>query len=177
MAQQTLPELVASIRADAKTYHRWVDQPGFWVTLSYRLRRFRKIGPAWAVLTLPIDIFAGALRAVVSDSKIPSNCSVGPGLCLPHAHGIILNDQTTIGANVRIFQQVTIGVWEGLAPTLLDGCSIYAGARVFGRITIGRDARIGPNAVVDTSVPDRCNVRTAPPVVTERRGANRGDAA
>jgi serine O-acetyltransferase len=70
--------------------------------------------------------------------------------------GVILDYRCVIGNNVRIDQQVTIGIrWdEKVAPIIGDNVRIGAGAKVLGSIRIGNNARIGANAVVLCDVPD-----------------------
>jgi serine O-acetyltransferase len=169
MSTMTGAALIDAIKRDASKYPGpCLMQPGFWVTLSYRLRRYRKFGPAVARLLLPLDLSCGLVRRMVSDCKIPSDCEVGPGLCLPHAIGIVINGLTVIGPNVRIFQQVTIGEWKGQAPRIAEGCSFYGGARVFGPISIGMHSRIGPNVVLDRDVAAYSNVQVAQATIVIR---------
>jgi serine O-acetyltransferase len=70
--------------------------------------------------------------------------------------GIVLDYRCVIGNNVRIDQQVTIGIrWdEERAPIVGNNVRIGAGAKVLGSIRIGDNVRIGANAVVLTDVPD-----------------------
>jgi serine O-acetyltransferase len=69
--------------------------------------------------------------------------------------GIVLDHRCVIGDNVRIDQQVTIGIrWdEAAAPVIGSNVRIGAGAKVLGSIRIGDNVRIGANAVVLTDVP------------------------
>lgn len=70
--------------------------------------------------------------------------------------GIVMDYRCVIGNNVRIDQQVTIGIrWdEDIAPIIGDNVRIGAGAKILGSIKIGNHARIGANAVVLTDVPE-----------------------
>ncbi len=70
--------------------------------------------------------------------------------------GVVLDHRCIIGDNVRIDQQVTIGIrWdESVAPIIGNNVRIGAGAKVLGSIRVGNNARIGANAVVLTDVPD-----------------------
>lgn len=77
---------------------------------------------------------------------------------LPHGpNGIIVSPYAKIGANCRIYQQVTIGDdgkhWENV-PEIGDNVSIGAGAKVLGKIKIGHNVKIGANAIVVEDIPD-----------------------
>jgi len=154
LPRRSLAYALRATRADAATYRHWWREPGFVVTLSYRLRRWRKRAP-WLLrlLALPIDALCGALRRCVSDSHLCWQVEIGPGLYLPHANGLIVNHRARIGSRVALFQQVTLGEWREGAPRIRRGASLFAGAKAFGDIVIGRNAMIGANAVVNRDVP------------------------
>jgi serine acetyltransferase len=74
----------------------------------------------------------------------------------PHPVGIVIGDGAVIGRNVRIYQNVTLGLTQngvGGYPTIEDDVSIYAGAVVIGGITVGAGSVIGANAIVSRDVP------------------------
>lgn len=78
----------------------------------------------------------------------------------PHPVGIVIGDQVRIGRNVRIYQNVTIGLLENKVgvteeqyPRVEDGVYIYAGAAVLGGITIGARSVVGANALITRDVP------------------------
>lgn len=79
----------------------------------------------------------------------------------PHPIGIVIGDGVRIGKDVRIYQNVTIGLLENtpsseasdLYPTIGDDVIIYAGAVLAGAITVGAGAVIGANAVITKDVP------------------------
>ena len=87
--------------------------------------------------------------------------TVGGGLRLLHPFATIINAES-IGENVLIFQQVTIGVKDGRKPKILNNVTICCGAKVLGGITIGNNAVIGANAVVVKDVPDNAIVGGVP---------------
>ena len=100
---------------------------------------------------------------------------VGPGAdiqgepILPHGlHGVFISRYAVIGANCRIYQNVTIGEVDHKAPVIGNGCWIGAGAVLVGNIHIGPGARIGAGAVVSKDVPAGCTVVAQPPRVLER---------
>jgi serine O-acetyltransferase len=86
----------------------------------------------------------------------------------PHAVGVVVSNAATIGRNVTIFQNVTIGGKESGAnqgfPKIGDSVTIYAGAIVVGGVTIGEGATIGANATVTKDVPPGATVYSEAPL-------------
>ena len=91
---------------------------------------------------------------------------IGPRFFIDHGTGVVIGETCVIGANVRIYQGVTLGAKsfpvdedgkpiKGVArhPIIEDDVVIYAGATILGRITIGRGSSIGGNVWLTTSVP------------------------
>lgn len=77
-------------------------------------------------------------------------------------HGFATDIRTiSIGKNCTIYQQVTIGNFNGYA-TIQDNVTIYPGAIIIGDVTIGNNTIIGANATVFCDVPDYCTVFPAP---------------
>lgn len=92
----------------------------------------------------------------IAGGILPARTRIGSNLILPHGlNGVIINGNATIGNNVTIMHQVTVGIKDtsGQAPTIGDDVFIGAGAKVLGPITIGNGAIIGANAVVLHDVP------------------------
>lgn len=88
---------------------------------------------------------------------------------LPHGlHGVFISRYAVIGANCRIYQNVTIGEVDHKAPVIGNGCWIGAGAVLVGDIRVGHGARIGAGAVVSKDVPAGCTVVAQPPRILER---------
>jgi serine O-acetyltransferase len=66
----------------------------------------------------------------------------------------------SIGRNVTIYQQVTLGALEAdfrfdpsLRPTVEDDVVLAAGAKVLGGVRVGSRSTVGANAVVLCDVP------------------------
>ena len=156
------------LKSDAARYPKVLTHPGFWVTASYRIRRFRKSNGINRFLLLPLDILLGILRSFVSDTHLPASIEIGPGLYLPHPNGILINSKVTIGSNVTIFQHVTIGEWHDQAPVIEDNSSIFAGAKVFGGITVGANSKVGANCVLNEDIPPNSVASTSCLVVRQR---------
>ena len=143
------------IVSDARRYQgRWWKSKGFLASLSYRIRRARKTGGIVCRFLLPLDILARIVKALTSDAELPWCVPIGPGLFLPHPQGVILGMKTRLDHHVAIFQQVTVGAWNGKEPRICAHVALYAGSRVFGGVRIGRRSSVGANAVVVKDVPD-----------------------
>jgi len=105
----------------------------------------------------PVLKFITSIRLRKLESKlgfsIPPNV-FGPGLAIAHAGTIVVNPNTSVGANCRIHVCVNIGTQAGKgdeAPTIGDNCYIGPGAKLFGAIKLGDNIAIGANAVVNKS--------------------------
>lgn len=110
-----------------------------------------RIMTEWAHSQTGIDIHPGA--------------RLGPRFFIDHGTGIVIGETAEIGANVRIYQGVTLGglhpdrfveEFRGKKrhPTIEDDVTIYAGATILGGDTvIGRGCIIGGNVFLTTSVP------------------------
>ncbi|MGH9726699.1 MAG: serine O-acetyltransferase, partial [Candidatus Acidiferrales bacterium] len=87
--------------------------------------------------------------------------------------GVILDPRCVIGENVRIDQQVTIGIrWdEKVAPIIGNNVRIGAGAKVLGSIKIGNNVRIGANAVVLQDIPDGATAVGVPARIILKKNA------
>jgi serine O-acetyltransferase len=85
--------------------------------------------------------------------------SIGSGVYLDHATGIVLGANVVIGDEVTILQNVSIGRDSQLparSPWIGRGVYIGSGATILGAISIGDFARIGAGTVVTSDVPAGC---------------------
>jgi serine O-acetyltransferase len=89
---------------------------------------------------------------------------------LPHPMGIVIHRGTSLGNDVVIGHQVTLGGRDltGNAPQIGDGVYIGAGAKILGAVRIGRGATVGANAVVTKDVPDAAVVVGANRILSSR---------
>jgi len=98
----------------------------------------------------------------ITGVEIHPAASVGDGLFIDHGMGVVVGETARIGANVTLYQGVTLG-GSGFAtgkrhPTVEDNVTIGSGAKLLGPITIGHGARIGANTVVIGDVPPNATV-------------------
>lgn len=167
----------SSWRADliANSHHRgllgaaiaWFTSPGFAVVCLYRVSRWgKRRGGLFKVVSLL------AWRAIVKGYACYLNpeADIGPGLCLPHPVGVVVGDGVLIGANVTLYQGVTIGrrtADVGAVPRLSADVCVYANATIVGPITVGEGAVIAAHAFVCIDVPVASTVAGIPAIVTK----------
>lgn len=114
------------------------------------------------------------LNVLLFGIEVTPRCRIGPGLLLPHTHGTVIG-ASRIGANVVIFQGVTLGAKYAQMdyipesrPSVEDGVMIGAGAKVLGGVNLGTGARIAANSLVLESVPAGATVIGVPAVIREK---------
>ena len=97
------------------------------------------------------------LTRVLTGVDIHPAAAISPGVFIDHATGVVIGETAEVGADVTIYQGVTLGgtsLDKGKRhPTVGDRVIIGAGAKVLGPITIGHDSTIGANAVLVKPVP------------------------
>lgn len=107
--------------------------------------------------------------------QINASAQIGRGFAINHWGSIVVNGRAVIGNNVTICNGVTIGQTnrgERMGtPTILDGAYIGTGAKVIGRVTVGRNAAVGPNAVMTRDVPDNAVAVGIPARIVSYKGA------
>ena len=106
--------------------------------------------------TLAMALKSALGRALGTD--IHPAAKIGAGLWLDHGLGCVIGETATIGADVSIWHNVTLGSTLTNSgperhPQIGDRAVIGAGAILLGRIQIGADANIGAGAIVLTDVP------------------------
>ena len=115
---------------------------------------------------------ASALTRWLTGVEIHPGATLGPGLFIDHATGVVIGETSDIGADVTIYQGVTLGgtsLERGKRhPSVGDRVTIGAGAKVLGPVTIAHDSRIGANAVVVKPVPANTVVVGVPGQIVSR---------
>ena len=101
------------------------------------------------------------LNRVLFGGWIPSSAEIGENFkCGYGGIGVVIHNDTKIGNNCVIAQNVTIGRKFRDEKVPVIGNDVYIGANlvVFGEITIGNNVIIGAGSIVDKDVPDNSTV-------------------
>src|SRR6476660_992885 len=100
--------------------------------------------------------------------------SIGRGIFLDHATGLVVGETAVIEDDVSMLQEVTLGGTGKEAgdrhPKIRRGVLIGAGAKILGNIEIGHCARIAAGSVVLKSVPHNTTVAGVPARVIGEAG-------
>ncbi len=114
---------------------------------------------------------------------IHPGASIGEGMFIDHATGVVVGETSVIGKGVRIYQGVTLGAKSfpldddgnpiksiPRHPIVEDGVIIYSGATILGRVTIGANSVIGGNVWLTRSVPPNSRLVQTPARTEEYEG-------
>lgn len=138
-----------------------ISYPGALAILHHRIaHELHKLGAA--IVARIISELANARTGI----DIHPGATIGPSFFIDHGTGVVIGETAIIGANVRLYQHVTLGARTplGLArvgprdrfarhPIVEDDVIVYAGATILGRVTIGRGSTIGGNVWLLRDVP------------------------
>ena len=154
-----------------------VAWPGVHALLAHRLAH----GLHEAGVPFLPRMIAAAARTLTGIEIHPAAC-IGSGFFIDHGMGVVIGETAEIGANVTLYQGVTLG-GTGFAagkrhPTVQDNVTIGSGATLLGPITVGHGSKIGAGSVVIHDVPPNSTVVGNPghPVRVEGRRPEGPDA-
>jgi serine O-acetyltransferase len=121
----------------------------------------------------------GEVTRILTGVDIHPGATLGTGLFIDHATGVVIGETAEVGDDVTIYHGVTLG-GSGKDtgkrhPTIGDRVTIGAGAKILGAIKIGDDSRIGANAVVVKEVPSSAVVVGVPGQAISRAKPGTGD--
>ncbi|NUP11788.1 MAG: serine acetyltransferase [Polyangiaceae bacterium] len=154
--------------------------PGLLATTVYRIAHelsnlgvplLPRIMTEWAHAKTGADIHPGA--------------TIGPSFFIDHATGVVVGETSHIGANVKLYQGVTLGALSHPKdengrviratkrhPTVEDNVTIYANATVLGgTTTLGERTIVGGSVFLTRTVPPGSRVALKPPELNVKTGA------
>ena len=151
---------------------------GFHATFFHRICNL-----FWKLKLKFIARFLGNISRILTSVEIHPAAEIGKGFFIDHGAGLVIGETASIGKNVTIYQQATLG---GLTPsvdsdlqrnikrhpTIHDNVIVGSGAQILGPVTIGKNSRIGANAVVLKDVPENITYVGVPARKIESRNSN-----
>ncbi|MEN3931502.1 serine O-acetyltransferase [Microvirga sp. W0021] len=172
MMVEDQPSISLDIRADITAVverdpacNRFIEPvlyfKGFHAIQTHRLAHW-----LWGKGRIDFALYLQSLSSQVFQTDINPAASIGRGIFLDHATGVVVGATAVIGDNVSILQNVTLGGTGkekgDRHPKIGSGVLIGAGAKVLGNITVGKCARIAAGSVVLTAVPNNTTVAGVP---------------
>lgn len=102
--------------------------------------------------------------------EVSHDTAIGRHVVFVHQNGVVLQPGAVIGDDCMIYHGVTLGRrWEPdhaeayyQPPRIGRGVHLGVGSVVIGAVSVGDGAKVGPNAVVVTDVPEGGSVVSPP---------------
>lgn len=130
------------------------------------LSAFRFANHLWYDDRRPLALYLQSLVSRTFGVDIHPAATIGQGILIDHATGVVIGETAVVGDNVSLLHNVTLGGTGkergDRHPKVGNGVLIAAGAKVLGNITIGEGAKIGAGSVVLRSVKPHCTVVGVP---------------
>ena len=134
---------------------------GFHTLQAHRLTHW-----LWQTGERDFALYLQSRASEVFQTDIHPAVCIGRGIFLDHATGLVVGETATIGDNVSLLQDVTLGGTGKDAgdrhPKIRSGVMIGAGAKILGNIEIGENSRIAAGSVVLLAVPPGATVAGVP---------------
>ncbi len=144
---------------------------GFHAIQTYRLAHWN-----WTHGRKDFALLLQSRSSQVFQTDIAPSARIGRGLFMDHATGVVVGATATIGDNVSILHQVTLG---GTGKERGDrhpkiGCGVLlgAGATVLGNIEVGECSRVAAGSLVLKPVPAKVTVAGVPAKVVGMAGCS-----
>ncbi|WP_345549289.1 serine O-acetyltransferase [Microbulbifer aestuariivivens] len=142
-------------------YEAFLFFKGFHALQAYRVAHW-----LWRQQRRSLALFLQHRISVVFSVDIHPAATLGQGILLDHATGIVIGETAVVEDNVSIMQSVTLGGTGKESgdrhPKVRRGVLIGAGSKVLGNIEIGRCTQVASGSVVLKSVPEKKLVAGVP---------------
>lgn len=142
---------------------------GFHAIQTHRLAHW-----LWTSGRRDFALYLQSRASAVFQCDIHPAVTIGRGIFLDHATGLVVGATAVIEDDVSILQDVTLGgtgkEMGNRHPKIRRGVMIGAGAKVLGNIEVGSCARIAAGSVVLKSVPAKTTVAGVPARVVGEAG-------
>ncbi|KAG2492548.1 hypothetical protein HYH03_009212 [Edaphochlamys debaryana] len=172
------PELVESCMADLQAVfdrdpacERYSQAllcfKGFQAVQAQRLANW-----LWRINRKPLALAIQSRMSEVFHVDIHPAATLGRGLMIDHATGVVIGETAVVGDNVSLLHHVTLGgsgTGRGVRhPQIGHGVLLGAGATVLGPVVLGAGCKVGAGSVVVTDLPDHVVAVGVPARVVKR---------
>ncbi|MGF1543247.1 MAG: serine O-acetyltransferase [Parvularculaceae bacterium] len=114
----------------------------------------------------PLALYLQSRMSELFQVDIHPATTIGKGVHIDHATGVVIGETAVVEDDVSIFQDVTLGgtgkETGDRHPKIRRGALISVGAKVLGNIEVGASAKVAAGSVVLHSVPAGCTVAGVP---------------
>lgn len=143
--------------------------PGLHALLLHRVAHF-----LYSRNMILVPRFISHFSRFLTGIEIHPGAVIGDAFFIDHGMGVVIGETAEIGANVTLYQGVTLGGTGKETgkrhPTVCDNVVIGTGAKVLGPIEVGKNSRIGAGSVVLKPVPPDATVVGIPGRVVYHNG-------
>ena len=166
------PDIAKAMREDLQAYKdrdpatKYYSRPLLFFKGFHAIQTHRLAHHLWQQWRRSLALFLQNRSACLFDVDIHPAVTMGGGIMLDHATGVVIGETASIGQNVSMLHGVTLGGCGTQAgqrhPRIEDGVLLAAGAKVLGNVTVGRGAKVAAGSVVLTDVPAHATVAGVP---------------
>lgn len=132
----------------------------------HALQSYRVAHALWHQRRTALALHIQSRSSLCFNVDIHPAATIGQGILLDHASGIVIGETAVIEDDVSILQGVTLGGTGKQTgdrhPKIRRGVLIGAGAKILGNIEIGEGAKIGAGSVVLQTVPPHSTAAGVP---------------
>lgn len=138
----------------------------------HALQTYRVANWLWKRGRKSLALYLQGQMSMVFAVDIHPAATIGCGIMLDHATGLVVGETCIIEDNVSILQSVTLGgtgkEHGDRHPKIRSGVLIGAGAKILGNIEVGEGAKVGAGSVVLEPVEHHTTVAGVPAKIVGR---------
>eukprot|EP00798_Chlamydomonas_sp_ICE-L_P018956 gene18956-25530_t len=126
---------------------------GFQAVQCYRVAHY-----LWKTGRTVLALAIQSRMSQVFHTDIHPAATLGRGILLDHATGVVIGETTEVGDNVSMLHRVCLGGsgtdHRRRHPKIGHGVLLGAGVNVLGPVTIGRGSKVGAGSLLITDLPE-----------------------
>ena len=125
----------------------------YWESRTFRFQCALRLSQCTGITKL-FGLILWKLNRTRKFIQLPRETKIGYGLYIGHGGPIVVNKTAEIGNNCNLSLFTTIGTNEGKAATIGDNTYIGPNVCIVEDVTIGNNVTIGAGSVVTKDIPD-----------------------